>query len=129
LRTVARGSATIISLEPEDVSDPVRLRTAFEEIVALPKARHVVVDLGRVRRLTSMGLSALSAGAEVARTHRARFALAGVRPELTSLVERVGGSAPAGGPGESGRVEFAPDVETALRAFEDEEGTGGGLSP
>ncbi len=109
MKTVRRGRATILSLGTDDLTAPPRVEAAFKEIVSLLPGKHVVVDMREVTRLTSMGLSALSAGAEMARERRGRVALAGVRPEVRRLIERTSGAR---------SLDLADDVESALRAVE-----------
>lgn len=121
MKTVRRtfasgGSATVLSLDTEDLARPPQVREAFDEILSVLGQRAVIVDLKRVARLTSMGLSALSAGADAAREHSARFAITGVRPEVRRLVETLS-------PGEGrAQIEIAEDVESALRTLDEEPG-------
>lgn len=121
MKTVRRtfasgGSATVLSLDTEDLARPPQVREAFDEILSVLGQRAVIVDLKRVARLTSMGLSALSAGADAAREHSARFAITGVRPEVRRLVETL---SPGGG---RAQIEIAEDVESALRTLDEEPG-------
>jgi anti-anti-sigma regulatory factor len=121
MKTVRRtfgsgGTATVLSLSTEDLARPPQVREAFDEILSVLGQRAVIVDLSLVARLTSMGLSALSAGADAAREHSARFAIAGVRPEVRRLVDTL---SPDGG---GGRIEIAEDVESALRTLDEEPG-------
>ena len=130
-RTFHSGeSATVLSLDAQDLARPPQVKAAFDEILTVLRQRAVIVDLHSVARLTSMGLSALSAGADVAREHSARFAIAGVRPEVRHLIEALELSSPASrstkGCGDSdaggGQIEIMEDVESALRSLDDEPG-------
>jgi anti-anti-sigma factor len=115
MKTTRHGNAVVLSLVTEDFADPPQVEAAFEEVVKLLRSRTVVVDMKSVSRLTSIGLSTISAGADVARAHRARFALAGLRPEVRRFLEKVGfpGEQKAG----EGEFEIADDVESALQAI------------
>ena len=117
MKTVRRDTATILSLDAEDLERPPQVKAAFDEILSVLQRRAVIVDLRRVARLTSMGLSALSAGADAAREHKARFAIAGVRPEVRHLIESLeldaGGAGGADGT-QRGRIEIVEDVELPL---------------
>ncbi len=121
MKTVRRSAATILSLDAEDLARAPQVKAAFDEILTVLGERAVVVDLRGVARLTSMGLSALSAGADVAREHSARFAVAGVRPEVRHLIESLGLGGQAGGT-EEGHIEIMEDVESALRTLDDQSG-------
>ena len=124
MKTVRRAGATVLSLSTEDLSRPPQVKAAFDEILTVLGQRAVVVDLHAVARLTSMGLSALSAGADVAREHKARFAVAGVRPEVRHLIEALDlGAKPKGRP-EGGHVEIMEDVESALGTLDDQSADG-----
>ncbi len=109
MRTIRRGQATVLSLAAEDLADAPSVEAAFDEITSFLDRKHIVVDMRGVRRITSMGLSALSAGAEMARSRSGRFALAGLRPEVRRLVEL----ADAGG-----LIDLADDVDGALREMD-----------
>lgn len=109
MKTVRRGKATVLSLGSDDLTAPPRVEAAFEEILSLLRHKNIVVDMRGVTRLTSMGLSALSAGAEMVRERRGSFALAGASPEVTRLVRHAD---------VAGLMNIAEDVETALRDIE-----------
>lgn len=109
MKTVRRGQATILRLGTDDLTNPPRVEAAFKEIVSLLSGKRIVVDMRGVTRLTSMGLSALSAGAEMARKGRGRLVLAGVRPEVKRLIEE----AP-----DAQLMVLAEDVESALTTTE-----------
>ena len=120
MKTVRRGPATVLSLDTEDLSRPPQVEAAFEEVLAVLRRRSVIVDLRQVTRLTSMGLSALSAGAAMARGLSAHFTIAGARPEVRHLIEALDtGGEPEGG-ARGGRIEITEDVESALRTLDDE---------
>ena len=120
-RTFGSGrTATVLSLNTEDLARPPQVREAFDEILSVLGQRAVIVDLRRVARLTSMGLSALSAGADAAREHSARFAITGVRPEVRRLVDTLSPGGASDGAG--GRIEIAEDVESALQTLDEEPG-------
>ncbi|MHC5056365.1 MAG: STAS domain-containing protein [Planctomycetota bacterium] len=109
MKTVRRGKATVLSLGSDDLTNPPRVEAAFDEILSLLARRNIVVDMQGVTRLTSMALSALSAGAELVRERQGSFALAGVSPDVKRLIKRTDGS---------GLMVIAEDVETALRDIE-----------
>ena len=105
MKTTRRGQATVLSLSTDDLTNPPGVEAAFKEIMSLLPGKQIVVDMQGVTRLTSMGLSVLSAGADLARKDRGRFALAGVRPEVKHLIERSDGKR---------LMDLADDVESAL---------------
>ncbi len=109
MKTVRRGKATVLSLGSDDLTNPPRVEAAFDEILSLLAHKNIVVDMHGVTRLTSMALSALSAGAEIVRKKHGSFALAGVDPNVERLIKRTDGS---------GLMVIADDVETALRDIE-----------
>jgi anti-anti-sigma factor len=109
MKTVRRGKATVLSLGSDDLTNPPRVEAAFDEILSLLARRNIVVDMQGVTRLTSMALSALSAGAELVREREGSFQLAGVSPDVRRLITKTDGS---------GLMVIADDVETALRDIE-----------
>jgi anti-anti-sigma factor len=109
MKTVRRGKATVLSLGSDDLTNPPRVEAAFDEILSLLEHKNIVVDMHDVTRLTSMALSALSAGAELVRKKQGSFQLAGLNPDVKNLIKKADGS---------GLMVIAEDVETALRDIE-----------
>jgi len=117
MKTVRRGKATVLRLGSDDLTDPPRVEAAFDEILSLLDHRNIVVDMKGVTRLTSMALSALSAGAEMVRQRQGSFAITGAGPGVERLIKKTDGS---------GLMTIAEDVEAALRDIEtqdDQDGT------
>ena len=109
MKTFRRGLVTVLSLGTDDLTSPPRVEAAFDEILSVLSQKHIVVDMQGVTRLTSMGLSALSAGAGMVRERKGSFALAGLRPGVKLMVERAEGA---------GLRNVAENVEAALRDVE-----------
>lgn len=109
MRTVRRGNATVLKLGSDDLTDLPRVEAAFDEILSLLDRRNIVVDMKGVTRLTSMALSALSAGAELVRDRHGSFAVTGVAPDVERLIRTTDGS---------GLMTIAEDVEAALKDIE-----------
>ena len=121
MKTLRRGKAIVLHMETEDFADPPPVEAAFTEVVKLLQLRNVVVDMKSVTRLNSIGLSTIAAGADVARAHRARFALAGLRPEVERLLKQTGIADDFGAGGDL-HLEIVDDVEAALDKIEPDDG-------
>jgi anti-anti-sigma factor len=117
MKTIRRGKATVLRLGSDDLTNPPRVEAAFDEILSLLAHRNIVVDMHGVTRLTSMALSALSAGAELVRDKHGSFALAGVNPNVRRLIKQTDGA---------GLMVIADDVEAALRDIEEHDAKAGG---
>jgi len=120
MKTIRRGKATVLRLGSDDLTNPPRVEAAFDEILSLLDRRNIVVDMEGVTRLTSMALSALSAGAELVRDRHGRFAITGAGPGVERLIKMTDNS---------GLMVIADDVEAALRDIEADDTPAAGDDP
>jgi len=120
MKTVRRGKATVLKLGSDDLTNPPRVEAAFDEILSLLDHRNIIVDMKGVTRLTSMALSALSAGAEMVRDRHGRFAITGAEPGVERLIKKTDGS---------GLMTITDDVEAALRDIETQDTPDDGDAP
>lgn len=90
MRLSPRGDVFVVQLSEEEFRAPHLLEKAFRRIVERMRQETLMVDMGEVPSVTSLGMAVMVAAQGLTMVHRRHIAFAGVQPAVRRVLELVG---------------------------------------
>ena len=93
MRVSRYGDTFVVRVDEEEYLTPQLLEEAFKSIIEKMQHDALIVDMHRVKTITSLGIAVIIATQGLAMVHRRRIAFAGVQPGVRRSLELVGADA------------------------------------